>query len=94
MVRARGRVEVAAYGTADAEHLVEKEMAGLWPGSRLRVESISRPGPVRIVEEFSVSYLVVGEVEVAQEASLKAAFSAVRGRLAGSRFAAAELEGG
>ena len=30
-VRGAGRVELAAYGLADAEHQVEKELRALWP---------------------------------------------------------------
>lgn len=94
-VRARGRAEVPAYGIADAEHLVEKEISRLWPGAQLRIESVSRLGPARIVEEFAVDYAITGEVEIeeAEEAALPSrAFAAVRRMLEGSRFGRAKLE--
>lgn len=96
-VRARGRVEVPAYGIADAEHLVEKEISRIWPGAQLRIESVSRVGPARIVEEFAVEYLVVGEVEVEledadEEEPSRRAFAAVRKRLAGTRYERAGVE--
>ena len=94
-VQARGRVEVPAYGIADAEHLVEKEMSRLWPGAQLRIESVTRLGPTRIVEEFAVDYLVSGDVEVDGEGEAERrarAFAAVRTKLAASRYGRAGLE--
>src|SRR5690606_25145945 len=55
-LRGTGRVEVAAYGVADAEHLVQTELERLWPGARVRVPEVRRTGEEpRIVEEFEVS---------------------------------------
>lgn len=95
-VRGRGRVEVAAYGLADAEHLVEKELARCWPGARVSVLDVARADPAgRIVEEFTVSYLVRGElrVDVATADEVRAAaFRAARELLAGSRYRRTEWE--
>ena len=61
-----GSVEVAAYGIADAEHLVEKEIGRLWPQARVRVLEVRRPpGAVkRIAEELTVEYQVRGSLTV------------------------------
>lgn len=80
---------VSAYGVADAEHLVEKELAHLWPEGIVRIEEISRVGPSRIVEEFEIAYRLEGvvEVEEATEATGRAAaFRQLRRRLRGSRY--------
>lgn len=97
-VRGRGRVEVAAYGLADAEHRVEKELARLWPEAHVEVLEVRRPqGEPRIVEEFEVSYRVTAVVSVeapSRESAPSEAFRLVRGRLQGSRFQRMELEEG
>lgn len=93
--RGRGSVAVAAYGVADAEHLVEKEMGRLWPGGRVRIEGITRAGDSRIVEEFEVAYVVEGSLEVSAprpEDAASAAFRHLRGLLAGSRYRRTEWE--
>ena len=85
-----GRVDVAAYGVADAEHLVEKELGARWPEARLLVTEVKRhPGAARIVEEFSISYRLhaVMQTEGADEAEARrAAFRVARDRLADSRY--------
>lgn len=94
-VRGRGRAIVAAYGVADAEHLVEKELTRLWPGARVTIEAISRAGGGRVVEEFEVSYRVEGTRGVEAEAgenAASAAFRELRALLAGTRFARTEWE--
>lgn len=90
-LKGSGRVELAAYGVADAEHQVEKEVRAAWPSARVEVLEVSRAGAQgRIVEEFAVAYRVRGtvtvEVEDAKEAR-RAALREVRGRLAGTRHA-------
>lgn len=89
-VRGRGAARIVAYGVADAEHLVEKELTRLWPGARVRIERVSRADPApRIVEEFDVSYLLEGEREVEAarpEEAASAAFRQLSAVLAGSRY--------
>jgi hypothetical protein len=95
-VRGRGRVRIAAYGVADAEHLVEKELTRLWPGAVVRIEGIARAGPDGIVEEFDVAYRVEGEQEVTAEGEADAAPSAfrqLRHMLADSRYGRTAWEG-
>ncbi len=89
-VRGTGRVELAAYGMADAEHRVEKELAGLWPGAAVQVLEVARPGEGRIVEEFGVGYRVSGAVEVeagSADDARRGVFRGLRERFAGTRFA-------
>jgi hypothetical protein len=88
-VRGAGRVELAGYGVADAEHRVEKELAALWPEGRVEVAEVARTGTGRIVEEFAVAYRVHGEVPVDAASATEAARLALRSlreRFAGSRF--------
>ncbi|HET8655142.1 MAG TPA: hypothetical protein VFL93_06480 [Longimicrobiaceae bacterium] len=93
-VRGRGRVEVAAYGLADAEHLVEKELGRLWPEARVWVTEVARAGgAARIVEEFTVSYGLEADVAVPAESPDEApgaAFRHARSLVAGSRYARTE----
>lgn len=89
-VRGTGRVELAAYGMADAEHRVEKELAALWPEAAVEVLEVARAGVGRIVEEFGVGYRVSGAVEVEAESSDGARRGVLRGlreRFGGTRFA-------
>lgn len=61
----RGRAELPAYGVADAEHQVEKEILRAWPEARVEVTDIARAeGAGRIVEEFLVTYRVDAMVRV------------------------------
>jgi len=94
-LRGSGRVEVAAYGLADAEHRVEKELHRLWAGCRVDILEVGRPGGgARIVEEFVVRYRVEGSAEVEAEsadAAREGALRKVRGGFAGSRFGRIEL---
>lgn len=63
-VRGQGSAEVAAYGIADAEHQVEKELSAAWPGAAVVVVEIERPAAERrLVEEFVVRYTVAGEMQ-------------------------------
>jgi hypothetical protein len=95
-VRGRGRVQLPAYGIADAEHRVEKELSRLWPAALVQVLDVARAeGGVRIVEEFSVTYLLSGtlRVEAATAAvAPAAAFRRARELLADSRFLRTEWE--
>ena len=80
---------MAAYGIADAEHLVEKELALLWPEATVVIGGISRIGPARIVEEFRIGYRIRGTVEVEADTpaeAVPAAFRALQQRTSGSRF--------
>jgi hypothetical protein len=89
-IRGSGRVELPAYGLADAEHQVEKELRALWPQAAVDVTDVSRRDPAaRIVEEFRVSYRVRGVVPTVadtEEDARKAALRALRDRFTGSRF--------
>jgi hypothetical protein len=86
-----GRVELAAYGMADAEHQVEKELREIWPDARVDVLDVARTGrEPRIVEEFAVRYRVRGTVAVEverEEDARRAALRQLNPRFAGSRFA-------
>jgi hypothetical protein len=88
-LRGEGRVEVAAYGLADAEHRVEKELGALFPAARVEVTEVARAGEGRIVEELVVRYRVSlaaeGEGESAAEAR-RAALAPLRAAAAGTRF--------
>ena len=94
-VRGRGRATVAAYGMADAEAQVEKELGRLWPAAVVQVEEVSRRGPARIVEEFEVRYTVRGVAEVEAEHEHDAprvAFRQLQDRFDGSRFSQTSWE--
>lgn len=90
-LKGSGRVELAAYGMADAEHQVEKEVRAAWPEARVEVTEVSRAGAEgRIVEEFAVRYRVRGTVTVQvddEKEARRAALREVRGRLEGTRHA-------
>lgn len=83
------RVELAAYGVADAEHQVEKELRELWPEARVDLLEVARTLPEpRIVEEFAVRYRIRGTVPVEAESdedARRAAFRTLRQRFAGTR---------
>ena len=90
-VRGSGRVELPAYGLADAEHQVEKEIRALWPdAAAVDVTDVARMEEAsRIVEEFRVRYRVRGTVPVTadtEEDARKAALRMMRDRFIGSRF--------
>lgn len=90
-VRGSGHVELAAYGLADAEHQVEKEVRALWPGAAaVEVTDVSRVDEAsRIVEEFRVRYRVRGLVPVAADTEAdarKTALREMRDRFVGSRY--------
>jgi hypothetical protein len=90
-VRGSGRVELAAYGLADAEHQVEKEIRALWPdATAVDVMDVARMDEAsRIVEEFRVRYRVRGTVAVTADKEAdahKAALRTMRDRFIGSRF--------
>jgi len=90
-VRGSGRVELPAYGLADAEHQVEKELRALWPdAAAVDVTDVARMDEAsRIVEEFRVRYRVRGTVPVTADTEAdarKAALRMMRDRFIGSRF--------
>lgn len=94
-LKGRGHAEVAAYGMADAEHLVEKEIRTAWPGAVVEVLDVARTGTGRIVEEFAVRYRLAGLVQVSAEDPLgarRAALRDLRTRFAGTRHARIEWE--
>ena len=86
----RGRVEVAAYGIADAEHLVEKEITRLCPDAEVEVLEVSRTGPTpRIAEELTVAYRVRATLTLAADsadAARRAALRRQQERFGGSRY--------
>jgi len=88
-VAGTARVELAAYGVADAEHQVERELRELWPEARVDLLEVARTLPEpRIVEEFAVRYRIRGTVPVDAESEAdarRAAFRALRERFAGTR---------
>jgi hypothetical protein len=88
-VRGSARVELAAYGIADAEHQVERELRELWPEAAIELLELARTLPApRIVEEFAVRYRIRGSVMVDADTEAdarRAAFRALRERFAGSR---------
>lgn len=85
----RGRAELPAYGLADAEHQVEKEIVRVFPGARVDVAEVLRTEAAgRIVEEFRVRYRVVVSVEVeadSPDAARREALRELRGALEGTR---------
>ncbi|HEX6370051.1 MAG TPA: hypothetical protein VF006_14115 [Longimicrobium sp.] len=90
-VRGSGHVELAAYGLADAEHQVEKEIRALWPdAAAVDVTDVARMDEAsRIVEEFRVRYRVRGLVTLMADTEVearKAALRRMRDRFLGSRF--------
>jgi hypothetical protein len=89
-VRGAGRVELPAYGLADAEHQVEKELRGLWPDAAVDVLDVARTDEQsRIVEEFRVRYRVRAAVPVEADTpddARKSALRLLRERFTGSRF--------
>lgn len=95
-VRGTGRVELAAYGLADAEHQVEKELHALWPGAAVEVVDVARLDErPRIVEEFRVRYRLRVSVPVPADAvddARRGALRRLRERFTGSRFERVEWE--
>lgn len=89
-LRGAGRVELAAYGLADAEHQVEKELRALWPDATIDVLDVARADErSRIVEEFRVRYRVRAAVSVDTDSpddARKTALRLLRERFTGSRY--------
>jgi hypothetical protein len=90
LVEGRGSVVLPAFGLADAEHRVEKEIRQRLPDALVSIHSVERPpGTSHIVEEFSVSYGLRMRVPVDAadgDAAGPAAFRALRDRLEGTRY--------
>jgi len=86
----RGRTTVAAYGLADAEDRVEKEIRARWAECSVQVPEIRRNAETpRIADEFEVDYRVIGEVEVDAESIADArrdAFRVARARFENSPY--------
>lgn len=97
-MKGTARVELAAYGVADAEHQVETELRSLWPEARVDLLEVARTLPEpRIVEDFAVRYRIRGTIAVeaeTEEDARRAAFRALRERFAGSRHARVAWEAG
>jgi hypothetical protein len=95
-IRGRGRVQLPAYGLADAEHRVEKEISRLLPTARVQVLDVARAeGGRRIVEEFTVSYRLDDTLRVeatSPDAARTAAFRRARDLIADSRYFRTEWE--
>lgn len=95
-LRGSGTVQLPAYGVADAEHQVEKEILRRLPDARVTILGVSRGGEApRIVEEFSVRYRLQLSVAVTVEDTATAAAEArraARAALIGTRYAATAWE--
>ena len=92
-LRGTGRVELPAYGLADAEHRVHKVLAAIWRGCRVDVMDVGRvDSRARVVEEFAVGYRVRGSVETSAADPRAAAVRELRTRFAGTRFERITLE--
>lgn len=97
-IRGGGVAEIAAYGIADAEARIEKELKSLLPGAVVRIAEVKRvDGGERIVNDFVVRYSVQVTLPLEPDEGLLAdawrrAFSAARQALAGSRFSMIEWE--
>jgi hypothetical protein len=89
-LRGAGRAELPAYGLADAEHQVEKELRALWPEAAVDVLDVARLDErSRIVEEFAVRYRLRGTVPVEADSLADAsrlALRDLRARFTGGRF--------
>ena len=89
-----GRVEVAADGFADAEHLVEKELRRIWDVGTVEIVEVGRPaGSARIVDHFAVSYRLAAEIDVdagSRAAAAGEAFRKARSILSDSRYGRTE----
>lgn len=82
-------MSIPAYGMADAEHLVEKEIRAAWPEAEVQVVEIGRAGEPRIVEEFEVAYRIVATVRSvapSRDAAKRSAFRSGRSRLENTRY--------
>jgi hypothetical protein len=95
-VMGSGRVLLPAYGLADAERQVEKELQVLWPEARVRVSEVARASATAaIVEEFAVSYHLRGTVRADSEdaaESRRQALRELRARFEASRFSRVRWE--
>jgi hypothetical protein len=88
-VRGSGRALVAAYGVADAEHQVEKELSVLLPEAAVEVLEVGRTGTGRIVEEFAVAYRLRVALAVpapSPDEARRDALRTLRDRFAGTRY--------
>jgi hypothetical protein len=92
-----GEVEVEAFGLADAEATLEKELRTALPGAVIGIREIRRAEPEehRIVETFSGRYALRLPLEILApdgESARRQAFAAGRRALAGTRFERAVWE--
>ncbi len=84
-------MELPAFGLADAEHRVEKEVAAICPGCAARVVEVGRSdvGGGRIVEEFMAAYRLHCTVALDADSGADArtrALRDLRARFTGTRF--------
>lgn len=82
-------MSVAGFGVADAEHVVLKEIGRAWPEARASIVGIRRTGEDRIVEEFTVEYIVSADVQaesVSETGATGAAFRHARRIFSGTRY--------
>jgi hypothetical protein len=86
-----GSVEIPAFGVADAEARLEKELHRAAPDAIIRIDEIRRAeNTPRIVETFAVTFRLVLAIQLDIDdagSAERAAFAAVRARLRGTRFA-------
>lgn len=89
-LKGSGTAEIAAYGAADAEATVQKELRRALPGATVDVRGIRRlDEEPRIVEEFLIEYLVMFQLEVTGEdetSARRSAFTRVRAGLKSTRY--------
>lgn len=94
-LKGSGRAELAAYGMADAEHQVEKEIRRTWPEAVVEVLDVARTGTGHIVEEFAVRYRLAGLLQVSADdpaAARTTALRDLRSRFAGTRHSHIEWD--
>jgi hypothetical protein len=89
-LRGIGSVELPAYGVADAEARVEKEIRNALPGAEVEIRGITRVDvDQRIVETFDVGYHLRVRIEAAgddEETARREALRSARQALTGTRF--------
>jgi hypothetical protein len=85
-----GFVEIPAYGVADAEARLEKELHRAAPNATIRIDEIRRPeDTTRIVETFAITFRLVLTIEIDVDdprSAERAAFASGRAVLRGTRF--------
>ncbi len=86
-----GVASIEAFGSADAEARLEKEVARALPGASLLIRALRRTEETpRIVEGFDAEYLLRVRIDMEgndEEGARRAAFASARQALSGTRFA-------